>query len=500
MWKKKKKDKLAKQPARKRRGKDIKPREIDLNSLPYYPLPPAPSQWDPSTFVYTPYVPAEDFFEVTKGTHLTIGSIKKIEMENRPDPAYKTSKLQSSGVLFIDKTGRSKAFVKDSKASLLRRDFQGNVTAAVGLNHDIYRIGTNPFGDHTAFLSTEAYLHTYNENFEPVLVHNLAKDRRISMVRNSEIFIDGPPRRQIRRVCVNPSGGMLLFTIADTAWCVSPTLETYWAVCMPLKEGWSRTYTRSSLVGNRADVEDALQFMKLRLPVSREDVKSQYRKLAFQWHPDYAGDTPANNKKMQELNKTFSILTGMDPQYLEIKDTEVVSFKRTKADISIDVGFGITVEINTGGPGLDWIYAADFCSSSNEVFIGSYDGKIINVDENGKAQYVIDVGNIPRKILEIDKYLYIATDTRLYVLGPDLELIELIDLTLEGELIATRNGFNLVAEKKVSIHARNGEAIGEIKTKHPIRAVYESCDELIVETRQHRAVVHYNKSGDTILV
>ena len=245
---------LIKQPAQKRRGKEIKPREIDLNSLPYHPLPPAPSQWDSSTFVYSPSTPAEDFFEVAKGTEITIESISKIGMENRPDPAYRTSKLQSSGVLFIDKNGKSKAFVEDSRASLLRRGFQGNITAAAGLDHDIYRIGTNPFGDHTAFLSTEAYLHTYNENFEPVLIHNLAKDRRISMVRNSESFIGDPPRRLIRRVCINPGGDMLLFTIADTAWCVSPTLDTFWAVCMPLEDGWKRTYTRSSLVGNRAEI------------------------------------------------------------------------------------------------------------------------------------------------------------------------------------------------------------------------------------------------------
>ncbi|NQS92034.1 MAG: DnaJ domain-containing protein [Chloroflexi bacterium] len=493
--KKKRKDKLVKQTTKKRQGKDSKPREINLDALPYYPLPPAPSQWDPSTFVHSPYSPPEDFFEASEGAEFTIESISKIEMEYRPDPAYKTSKLQTSGVLFIDKTGRSKAFAADSMASLLRRDFQGNITAAAGLDHDIYRIGTNAFGDHSVFLSGEAYLHAYNENLEPILVYNLAEDKRITMIRDSEISMDGPPRRQIRRVSINPDGDRILFTIADTAWCMSPSMSSIWAVCMPLKDGWKRTYTRSSQVGTRGDVEEALRLMQLRLPVTQEQIKSQYRALAFQWHPDYAGNTPENNKKMQELNRTFSILTGIDPKHLDIKnkDQEVVSFKRTKAapGIKVDVGNGVTLEISFGAdrPALDWIYAANFCSSSNSVFLGSYDGKIININENGEAHYVIDVGNIPRKIMEIDKYLYIATDTRLYVLGPDLELIELIDLTLEGELIAARNGFNLVAEKKVSFHTRDGKEIGEIKTKHPIRAVYESGDKVIVESRQHRAVV-----------
>lgn len=494
MWKKRKKEPgLVKQPKKKVGGDKVKPREINLDNLPYYPLPPAPSQWDPSTFVYAPSTPAEDFFELSEGAKLTLESSGKIERADRPDPAYKTSKLQESGVLFIDKTGRSKAFAADFRASLLRKDFQGKTAVSAGLDHDIYRIGTNAFGDHSVFLSGESFLHAYNGNLEPTLVYNLAEDKRITMIRDSEIFTSGPPRRQIRRVSINPGGDRILFTIADTAWCVSPSLSSLWAVCMPLKDGWQRSYTRSSQAGGtRGDVEEALRYMQLRLPVTQDAIKSQYRKLAFQWHPDYAGDTPENNKKMQELNKTFSVLTGIDPRYLNIKvhDQEVVSYKRTKADMSIDVGYGLTVEISLGGPALDWIYAANFCSSSNSVYLGSYAGKIININEDGIAQYVIDVGNIPRKIVEIDGYLYIATDTRLYVLGPDLELIELIDLTLEGTLVAARNGFNLVAEKKVSFHTRDGKELGEIKTKHPIRAVYESEGKWVVETRQHRAVVY----------
>jgi len=486
MWKKRKKPGLVKKPEQRRRGKEIKPREINLDAIPYYPLPPAPSQWD--IHIYAPWVPAEDFFEVSTGDQLTIESITKIDMEDRPDPAFRTSNLQASGVIFIDKTGKCKAF-PDAHATLLRRDFEGKITATAELKHDIYRIGTNPYGDHSVFLSGEAILHAYNGDFEPIMIHNMANDKRILMIRDSEIFMDGPPRRQIRRVDINPAGDRLLFTIADTAWCMSPNLDTYWAVCMPLKDGWQRSYTRSTLTGNRSDVEESLRFLDLRLPVTQDEIKSQYRKLAFRWHPDYAGNTPENNKKMQELNRNFSILTGIDPQQLEIRESEVMSFKRTKPDMSNDVGYGISIEISSDRPALDWIYAADFCSSSNGVYIGSYAGKIVKIDENGIAQYVIDVGNIPDTILEIDNYLYITTDTRLYVLGPDLELINLLDLTLEGRLMGSRKGFYLVAENKLSVHNREGEELGEIKSKHPIRAVYESGDELIVESRQHRAVI-----------
>ena len=105
---KKKRELLNKAFSKKRRGPDKKPREIDLNALPYYPLPPAPDHWD--IHIYAPFVSAEDFFEVDEGSKITIERINKIEMENRPDPAYRTSKLQSSGVLVIDKTGKSRIF------------------------------------------------------------------------------------------------------------------------------------------------------------------------------------------------------------------------------------------------------------------------------------------------------------------------------------------------------------------------------------------------------
>ena len=98
MWKKRKKPGLVKQTDKKRRGKETKPREINLDAILYYPLPPAPSKWD--IHIYAPWVPAEDFFEVSKRDQLTIESITKIDMEDRPDPAYRTSNLQARGVPF----------------------------------------------------------------------------------------------------------------------------------------------------------------------------------------------------------------------------------------------------------------------------------------------------------------------------------------------------------------------------------------------------------------
>jgi len=463
-----------------------KPIEIDLDSVPYYPLPPSPATWDQEKI--QPSSAQDELFELSENSNCKFREVNKIDMEQRPDPAYRYFELTSTGCLFIDKKGRSKLFPK-SQASLLKRASTGGIVNCVALNYDIYRVGTNPFGDHSIFLSSDGLIHVYDKNLTLLLLHDLSNDSLLRMIRDSNIDMWGPLRTQIRCVSISPSGKRLLFTLADTAWCVSDEFVTSWVVCLPLNDGWERVYTRNNLAGNRSDIESALQYMGLKLPVTQQEIKSQYRGLALQWHPDINKENPRSTERMQKLNNAFSILTGINPENLEITDIEVVDYRRTKPDLAFNVAgieFGISI---SGSPPLDWIYAAAFGSDDQHAYLGSYSGKILKVDFQGKPKFVIDVGNTPRKIIEIDNFLYIMTDTRLYVIGPNLELIEIIDIFMQGKLMVTHFGFNLIAGKNLKCYSRKGDLIDEIRTKHPIRAVYNSGKDLCVETRQHRAVI-----------
>ena len=67
----------------------------------------------------------------------------------------------------------------------------------------------------------------------------------------------------------------------------------------------------------------------------------------------------------------------------------------------------------------DWIYAAGFSARSDAVYLAGYSGRVVLVDENGMGSRAYDIGSVPSRIVDTGDYLYLLTDTRLYVLHDD---------------------------------------------------------------------------------
>jgi hypothetical protein len=260
--------------------------------------------------------------------------------------------------------------------------------------------------------------------------------------------------------------------------------DTIWAVSMPLSEGWERVLSRSNSFGDREEINSALSLMKLKFPVNQEAIKERYRKLALTWHPDLNPSDPHSTIRMQKLNHALDILTGVDPKSLEPSEHATLHYRRTKPDMEIDFG-GFTLAISLGGPGFDWIYAASYAFDNKHIYIGSYAGKIVKLSASGKPVAVLDVGNVPMGIVDVGSYLFIRTGSRLYVLGQDLSLIEIIDIYRKSKFIVTPNGFGELAKKNLRWFSSDGQFCGEVRSKHPLRAAYFSDDQLNIETRQH---------------
>ena len=342
----------------KKNDKTVMPEDIDLSSIPYYPLPPSPSRWEIDVKEKEDQT-IDKLFQINNPNkdYFSICSVNKLEMEERPDPAYKEILLLNFGSIFIDKKGNVKKF-QNKKASLLLRGVDGKKIKELGLEYDIYRIGSNPHGSFLVFMSSDCILHAYDENLSLVHLSILKGDSRIQMVMESDLVMWGEMRTKIRCVDISHDGESILFTIADTAYLINKELKTIWAIAMPLNDGWERVFAKCDVFGQRDDIKEALTYMGLRLPVTQSDIKSRYRKVALQWHPDRNPNNAESTKKMQLLNNKFSILTGLDPSSLEISsEKEILQYRRTKADYSYSVS-GLTIEMNLGGPGLDWIYAA----------------------------------------------------------------------------------------------------------------------------------------------
>jgi hypothetical protein len=194
---------------------------------------------------------------------------------------------------------------------------------------------------------------------------------------------------------------------------------------------------------------------------------------------------------MQEINEAFQILTGVDPSMIdiEVEESEVTYFRREAPDHVIEAG-PIRLEIwGPSGPAQDWVYGASFSAHGAGAFLATYSGKVVEVDGTGVPLRVYDVSIVPDEIVDAGNYLYFLTPTRLYVLEQRDRLVALVDVFRQGRLVVTATGFGLLDNKRFQWFTPSGSKIGEIITRDPIRALYDSEDCAVLETRQHRAIV-----------
>ena len=94
-----------------------------------------------------------------------------------------------------------------------------------------------------------------------------------------------------------------------------------------------------------------------------------------------------------------------------------------------------------------------------------------------------DIGSVPRRIVDTGDYLYLLTDTRLYVLQDDT-LHALVDTLDGGDLIVAQTAFGLLEKKRLRWFREDGRHLGTVLSKDPIRRVYTTGEGMVVESRQ----------------
>ena len=120
-------------------------REIELNSLPYVPLPRAPMRWGtPSARAHPQMQEGGALFEI-RDAPWQLASIEKLAAHERPDPAFRLLYPVDSGLLMFDDLGHARGF-GPIQAAALRYDRSGGLAAKAGFARDLYRLGVHPLG------------------------------------------------------------------------------------------------------------------------------------------------------------------------------------------------------------------------------------------------------------------------------------------------------------------------------------------------------------------
>ena len=465
-------------------------REINIASLDYVPLPRAPLHWEEAQVTRERAAVPEpsELFEI-RDVGWRIIAVEKIPAIERPDTAFRQMYPTESGLVMVDDLGKADG-VGQVDAAALRYDLEGKLAAKKGLRHSVYRVGVHPLGHGLIAMSRDCVLHAYDEFLDPILETALTQAPEIVALRKRFEIADEQLKNHIRCVGLSETASRYLFTAVDEAWCVDKSGNGLWGAKLPFKEGWTKVSSPSSGFGTSGEVDHALTLMGLSLPLTPEELKRRYRELAKRWHPDLnPGDTGAN-QKMKMLTAAAELLTGVEgaaiPRFTGTAFAKEMHRTEVKA---AGVAFTMTIAMQVGEPqAADWIYAACFAAKSESVYLAGYSGRIVLVDKNGKAVRAYDIGSVPRRIIDTGDYLYLLTDTRLYVLRDDA-LHALIDTFDGGDLVVAQTGFGLLEPKRLRWFREDGRYLGSIVSKDPIRRVYSAGDQTVVETRLRRVVV-----------
>ncbi len=466
-------------------------REIDISKLSYVPLPRSPPRWEEAQAGRERAKIAEaiEYFEA-RDADWQIVSITKIPPSDRPDPAFRQTHVTGSGVILIDDLGKAED-LGPIAAAAMRFDRQGKQSAKTALDRDVYRVGVHPLGQGMIAISRDCVLHAYNDQLRKVIETDLAISPEIEALRTRFEIRNSELKNHIRCVALSRDLTRYIFTAVDEAWCVTAEGNGLWGAKLPLKEGWTRIEASSDRYGTSEEVNQALDLMGLALPVTAEELKGRYRQLAKQWHPDLNRDDARAEDKMKALTSAAEVLTGIEGHSVASYADAAFVQEIQRHDFEIGgTSFAATMSIQVSERfASDWIYAASFAADNNSAYLAGYSGRVVQVDDNGIGVRVYDIGCVPRQIVDTGAYLYLLTSTRLYVLKGDA-LHAVIDTFDGGELIVSENGFGLMEKKRLRWYRADGQYVGSIVTKDPIRRVYWADAAMIVESRLRRAVIN----------
>ena len=456
-------------------SKPGKPIELNLENLTLVPLPPSPEAW--TSQVTLPAT--SETFEDAEGAWREL-TVEAIAPADRPDPAFRKHFTTRGGVLSFDDLAKSEASLGAPGAVMFTSE-QGGPTMIERLKRPIYALDVHPEGQGFATRSKTNILTVYGADLKVDFETDLSATPEVAAGRRRlDPDVDGgilwgEPHLALNCIALSPSRDRYLYTFVDEAWCIDQCGKLLWGVRMP--ERPVETYHHTFEVGDMGrhtrtavEIEEALKELELALPVTPDEIRQKYRSLARQLHPDL---NPGSEDQMKAVNAAYETLTGASHEELQGKENA--------EDL---LTFSATVTFTTGG-GPDRLQAATFSGRGDTALLGTTQGRVLRIDGSGKPIDLYDVGAVPVRILETDRYLYIQTFTRLYVLEGD-RLVGLQDCTTKCDLLVEEGLVLLVENKGVRVLTEAGRPLGIALTKAPIRRAGIEDGVLVVETRTHR--------------
>jgi hypothetical protein len=479
----------------RRRRRPIDAEVFQLEDVPFIPLPRAPLGREERDAGNRREVESEakELFELVGQPDWEMSDAAKLSPNDRPDPAFRLHFSAQSGTFLVDDRGRAKSH-RGAPAAVLSFDASGGLLAERPLAWGLYRLQVNPMGRGLIGVSSDQVLHCYDENLNCLDAFPLTETPELTAARARLGITEREMHTHIRTAALRPDGGAYLFSVVDEAFAFDMQGQPQWGVRMPHQEGWSKVGTMTQRSGTSDEIEQAMATLGLFYPVTADEIKRQYRELAKQWHPD---KNPGREEQVasgfRKVASAAELLSGLDLSEISAPGERTIYEKPIGEayETSIgDSGVTLSVSMSIGGDErsvADWIYATSF-NALGGAFLAGYSGKIVETDAAGRPLRLFDTGSVPRRIADTGDYLYFLTDTRLYVIR-GTTLCRVVDVFDKGELVVGQTGFGLFGGKAFRWYTEDGNFVGGICSRHPLRRIYPTGQGWNVETRQHRTLL-----------
>lgn len=430
-------------------------------------------------------------FSIVASAGYSLSETKSLNKDEKPESGFCLKSIQNESIVYFDRNGNS-SLNEGFESTIVFKNRLTKESIRTNLKKRIHNCTANSAMQGAIVMDYDGQIIAFDKNLNSDLAYDLKNHPQVKRhFKTIETNYWGDSRSQVRCLDYDSNSKNYLFTLADEAWFCNLSGGEIWGVRMPLNEGWERVIERSSDSNKSTELVEALNILELSLPVRIEDVKKQYRILAKAYHPDHNPNNALASEKMRKLIDAFKIVTGIDPDMLDLNENvEKIVFKKSKPDYVHDMGlFRLEVTIN-GGNAQDWIYCACLKSGGSGAYLGTYSGKVFDIDASGMATLVYDPGECPNEIIDTELYLYLVTSTRLYIIKKPDALVAMVDIYNQGTVLVAGKIILLIDNKKIQWYDNTGSKLGEVTSTSPIRAIDECDRGLIVYTNQNSTIIN----------
>ena len=470
----------------------LAPRFLDLDGAPQTTIPypevapgnlvEAPPLEGPSRLDDRRSVATRGF--VVSGRKATVASVEPLPLSHRPDPAFRRLFFSASGLFAVDDLANA-AGLGIIPAAALHQGLAGETTRTTApLRYSAHLVNVHPHGHLLACVSEHGVVHTYDSRLslrsEAIAAHG---ERRV---------LDGGGGTNgswpIAGCSVARDASRYVVVAGDHAWCFDNAHKPLWSVRVP-EASWTMSYPGSGSVFDQS-VHEAAELLGLSAPFTRDERRRSFRSRLRQVHPDVRPDDPVANRETRHVIAANELLRQVEGR---------------------TVGDSRPIECTMAGP--DSLVATCFRSFGYGVYLASYSGRLIRLDEEGHLQNVFHLGThlasqkqgnrhvqgVASELVEANDSLYIRVKGHRVGSGlskaadvitvRDSSPKNRIPIPEGGEMLAAACGVGVMERKRVRYFDPHGRWLSTLVTRDPLRLVYRRGEAVIAETRRQRAVL-----------